>query len=112
MQGKESEFRKGIAKNYTYTDNFGKKRKIRASSGEIKCVPYVTVDTGIRALRIQNLCKLMFWETYKDIKLCSKSIICKYDESLLHKSLSKDDIYKLAIPEKKLKELINEFAEQ
>lgn len=73
------------------------------------CIPYSIVDTGIKAFRIQNLCVLMFWEKYNTISLCSKSIICKYDESLLHKSLSKDDIYMIAISEEKLKEIIDSF---
>lgn len=95
-----------LKKTYIYTDNFGKKHKVRISPDDVSCVPYVIVDTGIKALRVQNLCKLMFWEKYNDINLCSKSIICKYDESLLHKCLSKNDVNKLAIPEEKLKEII------
>lgn len=100
-----------LKKKYIYTDNFGKKHKVRISPDDVSCVPYVIVDTGIKALRVQNLCKLMFWEKYNDINLCSKSIICKYDESLLHKCLSKNDVNKLAIPEEKLKEIIDKFEE-
>lgn len=98
-------------KKYIYTDNFEKKHKLRISPDDVSCVPYYIADTGIEALRIHNLCKLMFWEKYNDINLCSKSIICEYDESLLHKSLSKNDVYKLAISEEKLKEIIDKFEE-
>lgn len=94
---------------YIYTDNFGKKHKVKISLDDISYVPYVIVDTGIKVLRIQNLCKLMFWEKYNDINLCSKSIICKYDESLLHKTLSKSDVNKLAIPKEELKEIIDKY---
>lgn len=94
---------------YIYIDNFGKKHKVRISLDDVSCIPYYITDTGIKALRVQNLCKLMFWEKYNDVNLCSKSIICKYDESLLHKCLSKNDVNKLAIPEEKLKEIIDKF---
>ena len=97
---------------YSYTDNYGKNHRIGISEADIKCIPYNIIDTGIKALYTQNIYKIMFLEKYNDITLCSKSIIGKCDDSLLNKILSKDEINKIAISEKTLKEIIDNFEKQ
>ena len=91
------------------TDNFRIECKTQLSHDEVRCIPYAIADTEIKALRVQNLCKLLFFEKYNDTTLCRGSVFCKYDKSLLNKSLSKNDIYKLAIPEETLREIIGNF---
>ena len=92
--------------SYTYTDNFGKRHKLKISDSEVICAPYDILPTGNMALQTQGICKLMYWEKYQDMKLCSKSILCKRDESLLQRTLTKEDINKIALSEKELQEII------
>lgn len=98
-----------MKKTYTYRDNFGKEHKVKIFPDELRYVPYEMCDTGVRALRVQNICKLLVWEMHKDVTLCSKSIVCKYDESLLNKSLSRDELNKVAISEEELSKIVNSF---
>ena len=98
-----------LRKKRVRTDNFRIEYKTQLSHDEVKCVPYAIADTEIKALRVQNICKLLFFEKYNDVTICRGSAFCKYDKSLLDKALSKEDICKLAIPEEKLREIIGNF---
>lgn len=44
-----------LKETYVYTDNFGKKHKMRISPDDISCVPYATADTGIYPLQHSSL---------------------------------------------------------
>lgn len=57
--------------SYTYTDNFGKRHKLKISDSEVICAPYDILPTGNMALQTQGICKLMYWEKYQDMKLCN-----------------------------------------
>lgn len=46
--------------SYTYTDNFGKRHKLKISDSEVICAPYNILPTGNMALQEQGICKAMF----------------------------------------------------
>lgn len=96
-------------KTYSYTDNFGKKHKIKVSPEDIVCVPYATADTGRKPLRIQNLCKLMYWETYNGVNLRSMSIICPYKDNLVGSKFTQDEMLNMAISNDTLQSIIDDF---
>ncbi len=98
-------------KIYSYTDNFGKEHKIRVSPDDIRCVPYATADTGWKPLRIQNLCKLLYWETYNGVNLRSMSIICPYNDKLIGKTFTISEINEMSISGDELQRIVDSFEE-